>query len=142
MSELTSQGYEFFEHTADVGLRAVGATPAELLANAAKGIVALLVEEGPLEARQARSVSLQADSFERLLVAWLKEVLFWFHADRFLPVAYDLRLDGLRVEGTVRGDRFDPSRHAPGTEIKGVTWHQLSVTQTPHGWQAQVIVDV
>jgi len=73
----------------------------------------------------------------------LKQVLMWFNTDRFLIAEgrFETATE-TRLSGEVVGERFDPSRHASGTEIKGVTYHQFRVAHTPAGWQAEMIVDV
>ena len=59
-----------------------------------------------------------------------------------------LRLTSLRrrpwraIRASGAGERVDPSRHRLYTELKGVTYHQLAVRETPHGWWARVIFDV
>jgi len=140
---MTDTGYQFFEHTADVGLRVHGATLAELLCHAAQGLVRLLVEEGPIGSQETRSIELSAPSAEVLLERWLRELLFWFGTDHFLPSDY--RLDVVtdtQLRGRIRGERFDSSKHVPGVEVKGVTYHQFRLTHTPTGWDAELIFDI
>ncbi len=137
------KGYEFFDHTADVGVRATGRTLAELLIHLAQGLTELIAEESLIEPREARSIRLTADDVESLLLVWLQELLFWFSVDRFLPATCEFTdVSETVLRGTVRGERFDPSRHTCGTEVKGITRHQLQVEQRNGRWEAQVIVDV
>ncbi len=140
---MPGKGYEFFEHTADVGLRAYGATLPELFVHAAQGLIELLVERSPVAAKETRPVALAASSVDALLRVWLTELLFWFSADRFLPAAYRLEtVTDTEVHGTISGEQFDPSRHAQGTEVKGLTYHEFRIQRTGHGWEASMIFDV
>ena len=135
--------YEFFDHTADVGLRASGATLAELLTRMAQGLTELIAEDSPLQPASSRSIRLTADSAEALLLAWLQELLFWFSTERFLPVQYELdEVSPTTLSGRVRGDTFDPSRHVQGREVKAITRHLLKVQQRNGTWYGQVIVDI
>lgn len=135
--------HAFFPHTADVGIRAEGRTLAELFAQMARGVVELIAENSPLMPQEERAVSLTAADAPSLLIAWLNEVLFWFSADRFLPVAYDgLQVTGTTVRGRVRGERFDPARHVQGREVKAVTRHALKVEARDGAWHGEVIVDI
>ena len=135
--------YEFFDHTADVGLRASGATLAELLTRMAQGLTELIAEDSPLQPASSRSIRLTADSAEALLLAWLQELLFWFSTERFLPVQYELdEVSPTTLRGRVRGDTFDPSRHVQGREVKAITRHLLKVQQRNGTWYGQVIVDI
>ena len=139
----TNKGYEFFEHTADIGIRASGDTLAELFARMAQGLTELIAEDTVLAPEQARAVQLSAEDAESLLLVWLQELLFWFSTDRFLPVqcAFD-EVTPTRLRGEVRGATFDPSRHAQGREVKAITRHLLEVRRERGGWSGQVIVDI
>ena len=139
----TTRGYEFFDHTADIGIRARGSTLAELFQSFAQGLVELIVEESPLELREDQEVQLAASDVDSLLVAWLSELLYWFATDGFLPAAYELEdVTETSLRARVRGDRFDPARHVQGREVKAITRHLLQVTRTGDGWEGQVIIDI
>ena len=135
--------YEFFEHTADTGMVVRGDTLEALLINAAQGLIELLVEGGPVVPTDTRLVALSASSAEGLLRTWLKELLFWFETERFLPgdIHFDVLTD-TELRGRIVGQQFDPRQHRPGVEVKGVTYHQFQVEQTPGGWQARIIFDL
>ena len=136
-------GYSFFDHTADIGIRASGSTLAEVFAQFARGLTALIAEDSALEPRETRPIRLSAVDAESLLLAWLQELLFWFSTDRFLPVEYALEeVTPTSLRGVVRGERFDPSRHIQGREVKAITRHLLDVKRQGGGWQGQVIVDI
>lgn len=140
---MSDKGYEFFEHTADVGVTVHGATLEDVLVHAAQALTELIVEDSRLAPAEERTVALQAEDPKTLLLAWLNEVLFWFSTDRFLPVEFEVRVaDERSVRGRVRGERFDPARHTSGTEVKGITRHQFRVEQVNGRWEAQVIFDV
>jgi len=140
---MPDSGYEFFDHTADIGIRARGRTVDELLINFSRGLVELLVEGSILEAREARTIELTAGDIELLTLAWLKELLFWFSVDRFVPVQYALaEVTPTVVRGTIRGDIFNPARHLQGREVKAITRHALEVRQQDGMWHGQVIVDI
>ncbi|MBI4341502.1 MAG: archease [Candidatus Omnitrophica bacterium] len=135
--------YEFFEHTADVGIRACAAALPELFEQMARGLVELIAEDSSLEAKEVRAVSLTAEDVSLLLWRWLEELLFWCSTDRFLPVQYRLeQVTPTAIQGTVIGDRFDPARHVQGREVKAVTRHLLQVEQRDGLWHGQVIVDI
>ena len=136
-------GYEFFDHTSDIGISAEGETLAALFTHLAQGLTELIAEESRLVPREARPVTLAAADTERLLLAWLQELLFWFSRDRFLPVEYELEeVTPIALRGQVRGDTFDPARHAQGREVKAITRHLLQVEERDGIWHGRVIVDI
>ena len=135
--------YEFFEHTADTGLKVYGRTLEELFTNAAQGLIELLVEKSSIASTDTRLMALSAPSLEALLQCWLKELLFWFSAERFLPGDYHFdTLTETELRGRMLGERFDPARHAQGLEVKGVTSHAYRVQRIRDRWEASVIFDV
>ncbi|MBI2495250.1 MAG: archease [Candidatus Omnitrophica bacterium] len=68
--------YDFFDHTADIGIRATSQTLAELFVQLAQGLTELLVEDSELKPQQSRPIQLTADGADSLLLAWLQELLF------------------------------------------------------------------
>jgi len=136
------RSFDFLDHTADAGIRARGDTLAELLAACAEGMFAILVERGETREELAAEITLEADDAEELVHAWLRELLFRFSAEGFLPHRFEIEANETRLRALCHGERFDPSRHPGGTEIKAVTYHGFQVTQTPEGWAAEVLFDV
>ncbi|MGE5572481.1 MAG: archease [Bacteroidota bacterium] len=89
-----SRPYEVLEHTADVGIRARGRTLEEAFANAALGMMSLVVPEPRrvLE-REERQVRACAADLEGLLVGWLSEFVYLIDAERFLAA----RIEDVRI---------------------------------------------
>lgn len=134
--------FEFFEHTADIGVRVYGATLPELFANAARAIYTALGEFA-VSGRQEKNVELQAETLEDLLHDWLAELLFEIEARQMLYNEFALAVEAGRLKAAVRGGKIDFARSRPREEIKAVTYHQLVVHRQPAGdWQAIVIFDV
>lgn len=136
-------GYEFFDVEADVGVHAWGPTRAAAFGQAALGVLALIVDPASVEARETREVRAQADSAERLLVAWINECLYVHEIEGFVARRVDvLAIDDGRVVGLLAGEEVDVQRHQLGTVVKAVTLHGLSLSETQERVQARVIVDV
>ena len=134
--------YEFFEHTADIGVRVNGRTQEELFTNAAS---ALYDVQGRFELvnRRLLKIELTAESVDELLVRWLSELLFRLSAENLVFQHYRLQFpDPRRLVAQVEGGAVNFDRSEVFEEIKAVTYHQLSVQQTPDGWTATVIFDV
>jgi SHS2 domain-containing protein len=155
-------GFELLEHTADVGIRARGATLEEAFEQATLGLAEVQgalapgpeegaadpgervagPEERARESREAVAVEVSAADPGGLLVDWLNEVL-WLTETRRAGVA------GVRVErvgdGTASGSVvLSSGGPAPdGTFVKAVTYHRLRVEPNPGGgWLVEVYLDV
>jgi len=136
-------GWEHFETEADVGVHAWAATRAAAFAEAALGVFALIVRPEEVQEREHREVRAQADSPERLLVAWINECLYVHEIEGFVVrrVEVDTCTETV-VHGVLRGEEVDTGRHQLGTIVKAATLHRVSVTEAAGGHDVRVIVDV
>ena len=134
--------YEFFEHTADIGVHVYGADLPELFRNAVMAMHETLGELKKSEGQQQKSIEVQAESLEDLLHEWLAELLFEVEVHhRLFDEIQQVGTGGLTA--TVRGGAIDFSRSHLREEIKAITYHKLRVEQLPDGtWRATVIFDV
>ena len=135
--------FEFFEHTADLGLRVKAADLNTLFAEAAQALFAAIVEDlATVQPAQKMEVTLASDDREYLLFDWLKALLYRFDAEHWLfsKFAVDVSNDGLT--GSAWGEKLDRARHVLDHEVKAITYHGLRVEQTDSGWLAEVIVDI
>ncbi len=134
--------YRAIDHTADLGLQVWGRTLPELFVHAAEGMCALYFHLPAVRPREERAIVATGHDHEEVLVDWLRQVLYGIEVDQFLPRRFAVeRLEEARLEGVVRGEPFDPSRHRWRTGIKAVTYHDLHIGQEGDLWTARVIFD-
>ena len=136
--------YEFFDHTADIGVHVYGETLEELFGNAAAAMYEALGKFERGTHGEPKLLRLRADSTEDLLHDWLTELLYdldtqhmYYDQIEFTevtPLSLAVRLSGAVV---------DFARSQTNEEIKAVTYHELRVEQIRDGtWRATVILDV
>ena len=133
--------FEIVEHTADVGLRAYGATLADVLEQATLALAEIEGIWRPGAGEEVR-IELEAGDPGALVVDWLSEILY-------LQDSRGAALAKVRVEDatetSVRGVvglvPFEASDDE-GVQVKAITYHQLDVGRADGGWRAQVFVDV
>ena len=133
--------FELLEHTADVGIRARGATLEEAFEQATQGLAEVLGARRPGPG-EAVAVEVTAGDPGALLVDWLNEVL-WLHETRGHAAIAAVRVErvtGDRAAGSVTFSSTDPP--ADGTFVKAVTYHRLRVGRDADGWLAEVYLDV
>ncbi len=131
------------EHTADLGFEVEAPTLAEVFERAGLMLVGVMIDLGGVEAREQVDVAVEAATTDELLHDWLQALLVRYQGEGF--AACELAVQAITptgVRGVASGERVDPARHRLGSEVKGVTYHQLAVRQTDAGWWARVIVDV
>ena len=135
--------FEFFDHTADVGMIARGATLGEAFANAAKGMFALMVDLERVAEGEERRVEVTADDAEGLLVNWLAELLYISEVDGLVFRRFDVEeASETRLAARAFGEALDLERHNPQLMIKAVTRHMLEVTHEDAGWRVRVVLDI
>jgi SHS2 domain-containing protein len=141
--------FELFDHTADIGIRAVAPTLAGLVAPAARGLYAVIgdlvprSEQGPHRQPACTSWELTGDEPAILLRDYLAELLTLFDRDHRMAVAHDVkefRVGRLALEATVCP--VDEERSAYIREVKAITYHALAIQRTPEGYEATIIVDI
>ena len=132
-------GFEELEHTADWALRVRGRDLAELLVNAANGMMELAGVQTTTAAGTLRKLELTSLDRESLLVDWLHELL----------LALELRSVAFKhIRLKVTGDRGLTAtfRELPLTglakPIKAVTYNELQIEESPQGLTATVVFDV
>lgn len=134
--------WEHFPHDADVGLRGLGATPAEAFEQAAYALTAV-VTHAEVNPKIAVQLTCEAPDLELLFVEWLNAIIYEMAVRNMLFGRFLVRIENNRLEGTLWGEPVDVERHAPACEPKGATYTALKVAQDTNGiWSAACIVDV
>jgi 2-amino-4-hydroxy-6-hydroxymethyldihydropteridine diphosphokinase len=145
-------------HTADEGFRVFALDRADVLAAAAEAVGNTMIDAQSVRATKVIAVEASSpdpqgftDDSERLW-SWLSEVLFTLESQRIaLKRVCILADEPTVVRGMILGEPLDFSRHAMGTAIKAITYHDLTIapiSAEQHAahpldqWSAEVIVDV
>jgi len=131
--------YREVEHPADLGLEVWGDSLRELFCAAARGMFALMrcpLEPGGIES--THEVILAADDRETLMVDWLGELLYLHECSGECYSVYVLELEGTRLRALVKGRPAG----APERGIKAVTYSDLHICETEHGYRATLTLDV
>ena len=136
-------GWEHFPHGADVGILGFGATPSAAFEQAALALTAAITDPSSVRCEECVAVHCRAPDFERLLVAWLNEVIFEMATRQMLFGRFVVRIDGGQLEAEGWGEPVDIARHQPAAEPKAATFTALKVDQGEDGqWRAQCVIDV
>ncbi len=133
-------GVRGIDHTADIGIEIAAPSLPELFRRASLATVWLVTEEAPAAGTERRSLSLSAEDLPSLLRACLKEILFWHQAEGFTVSELEVQtVNESQIEAIAVGG---PAPSQAVREIKGVTWHGLTVEERDGDWLARVIFDV
>lgn len=133
--------FEYFPHTADIGLVAYGRNLPEAYANAAYGLFSIITDLRKVKQVESQVVELQENDPESLLFEWLNHLIYLFEVDRMLFKQCNIQeYDGRHLKALCSGEHIDPKRHVLKLGVKAATYHMLKVDPSKN--QVQVIFDV
>lgn len=132
--------FRFLPHTADIQVELTAPDLAGLYQAGADAVRDLLVGSSPVAPAEQRTVALAGRAEGDRLLDFLRELVYLYDTERFLPAA--VRLNREAGSATVTGEPLDASRHAAVRELKGVTYHGFTFAEGPEQARALVIFDV
>ena len=138
-----NSGFEYFDHTADIGLKATGRDLAEAFTNAAKGMFGIITSISKVRPVLGFELELEAAEIDTLLQKWLSELLFLHEINHVLFSEFEVTITKseqsnsgsdddqihYKIHARALGEAYDPNRHNYRTEIKAVTRHLLEVDE-------------
>lgn len=142
---MPSRDFEFLEHTADLRFRSYGKTLAVCFMNAAKALFSSILDFDSVVTERGREIVIKSDSLETLLHDFLSEILFLFETEDLVFKEFIVSIEegeGYTLSAELRGERFNPKKHAVTTEVKAVTYHELRVEKKDNEWIAEVLCDI
>jgi len=138
-----TQGFDYFDVAADVGVTAWGVTLVEAAGALARGVFNLIVPLTTVEPRAGREVRVAGHDEAALLVNWINELLYLHDLDGWLLARAEVKeCVPPRLAANVTGERFDPARHPRGILVKAATYHDLSVVKSPDRVTVRMVLDV
>jgi SHS2 domain-containing protein len=137
-----SRQYETFEHEADIGVRGFGSSIETAFENAACALYSVMVNLKRVGSVQKKEISVSAPDTELLLVEWLNALLSLSDIERMVFSRFEVKISGTDLSGAAWGEKLDKTRHELGVEVKGATYHMLSIRNREGIFTAQCVVDV
>jgi SHS2 domain-containing protein len=136
-------GYRIFDHTADLGVEITGASQQEVYVGAAGALFDLLTDLSSVRESEERTLTVEGEGPDDLLVNFLREILYLWNGEGFLVKRCTIReVAPRRLTALLQGEPYDPARHRIRMEIKAATYHQASIRRTEAGWIGRVVFDV
>lgn len=114
----------------------------EAFCAAARAMFSVMVDLEGVRGPASVEIECSAPDAELLLLKWLNTLLTEADLRGMVFSEFEASIDGGRLRGRARGERFDPQRHVPGVEVKGATLTEMRVERTPSGFLVQTVVDV
>lgn len=134
--------YEYFEATADIGLRAYGNDMNEAFENAGLAIFNIISDTSLIIPERKIEFEVTSEDDVSLLYDFLEELLFYHETEFMLFSRFDVEIDEkFHLKAVIYGEAIDWNKHERKTEIKAITFHKMEVNKTDH-IELQAIVDL
>ncbi len=118
--------FKILEHTADLKIKVFGKTKEELFKNALFAMAKALCSEPKSQKIINRKIKNKSFNSEMLLVDFLSEVLYLSQVKK--EVYFDVRFKKFS-DTEIEGELFGKKVERFSEDIKGVTYHNLSIKQ-------------
>jgi SHS2 domain-containing protein len=141
------QRFRLLEHRADAYIAAYGETMAEAFENAALAAFETMTDTSKVEPRHEETVKVEGFDESSLLYNWLEALLVRFDTDgrlysKFKVSGIQKISAGYRLDAKIRGERFDPDRHASRVGVKAVTYHRMEIRKAPDRVEVRFVLDI
>lgn len=139
--------YTYLDHTADLGIRAIGDTLESAFGQGAQAMLDALADTRSIEPELACQVTCSAPDIPTLFCEWLNELLYQADAHGALWCAAEIADltqtgAGWTLQGVARGAPLDPARHTLQTEIKAATYAGLSYRRSGDQHILECVLDL
>jgi len=141
--------YEFFEHTADLGIIGHGASLCDALSGVIAGMSAQITDTELLADSEDVEISVENPDLELEdhIVNLLSKTLYLFEVDGMIfksAKVTEIRDGDMTIgfNAILSGDKYNVKRHQINTHIKAVTYHDMKLRQDDNGWHIRVLFDV
>lgn len=121
------QRYEVIDHTADLMIKGYGKDLEECYENVAYGMFDQTVDLRDVEPVETRVVDVTGMDEEDALYSLLSELLFIEDYENIICKEFNVKIDGLHITCTAKGELLDRSKMHVRGEIKAVTFHMMEI---------------
>jgi SHS2 domain-containing protein len=141
------EGHRFLEHVTDAYIEAWGPTLERAFAQAAEGFYETMLNLEKVDPIIEEHVKADGHDKKELLYNWLEQLLLEFDIKDMVYEAYDINIasDGptlFKLRARVRGEKYDRAKHGGKTEVKGVTYHLMTIEEHAKEATVRFILDL
>jgi len=133
--------FEILEHKADLKIRVFGKTKEELFENAMIGMFEAAKYESTKQPMTKQiTTKIKSVDLPSLLVDFLSEVLYLVETEKLVFEKVEFKKF---TENEIEAILIGKPLKRMGVHIKGVTYHELDISQEKDGtWQATILFDI
>jgi SHS2 domain-containing protein len=145
--ERNAEGHRFLEHTTDAYIEAWGPTLERAFAQAAEGVYETMMNIESIDLIAEESVQVAGHDKKELLYNWLEQLLLELDIKEMVYASYDISITSnagamLELRANMKGEKYHREKHGSKTEVKGVTYHLMTIQQNTKEARVRFILDL
>jgi len=145
---MKKSGFEFRDHTADVQIRSWGPSLEEAFSQTAYSLMTTITPNLKIITPEIeKKMIIEAKDKEALLVDFLSEFLYIF--DVYELVFSKIHIskiekfnDNYKLNATLRGEKFDSTKHEIGIEVKAITYSFINIEEKHDSTLIDIVFDI
>lgn len=138
--------FKYFDTTADIGIEVNNKNLTEAFKNSALGTLNLITDIEKIQPKITKDIHIESEDEYGLLYDWITELLILLDSENFMASEYAIEItkkeDTLILHGQIMGDTYDTNTYNYKTEVKAITYHEMSITQEEDNIKIRFIVDL
>jgi SHS2 domain-containing protein len=128
------RGFKYHDHTADITVECWAPTLEQAFEEAALGALEVILDTSTVQPIETIDVRVQGIDLEELLVEWIGHLIALIDINsqfysKFEVLGISKSTEGFTLSGRVRGENIDLERHDTRTEVKAMTYADMSIEQ-------------
>ena len=142
-----AEGHRFLEHTTDAYIEAWGPTLERAFAQAAEAFYETMLNVQKIDPILEEHIQVDGHDKKELLYNWIEQLLLEFDIKAIVYASYHIiiapdDLTSFKLRGKVRGEKYDRGKHGAKTEVKGVTYHLMTIEEDAKEAKIKFILDL
>lgn len=139
---MDSNKFEYFDVTADIGIRTWGTTINELFENAAIAVTSLIIDPNNIEKKIQKDIQIHGNDLSSLLINWITELLILRDSEGILFSSFKVEISkdkkSLRVKA-LGNNAFSVKFEM---DIKAITYSLFELEKKNGGYYLQFVLDI
>jgi len=142
-----AEGHRFLEHTTDAYIEAWGPTLERAFAQAAEAFFETMLNVQKIDPILEEHIQVAGHDKKELLYNWIEQLLLEFDIKAMVYASYHIIIapddrTSFKLRGRVRGEKYDRGKHGAKTEVKGVTYHLMTIEEDAKEANIRFILDL
>lgn len=144
---MSKRSFEFLEHTSDIYVKGCGESVVDAICSCIEGMINILLSNPEeVEEKEEREVEARGVDLQELVYLALEQVLVLVDSEGFLSKSFSGQIMEKNGQylllGKLRGEKFIFEKHKPKTHIKGITFHDLTISSSDSKTCIKVLLDI